>query len=365
MIAIVDEIRAKMKFSPDVSLVSRTEMNRVLAAAFLFGVTTQAHAQNLAIAPEPPPAATIAGSPIDPATATAPIDFAAAAPESTFLTGNRMFPDFIGFMSNPILNVDPRAMTSIWPMFGTMEFRGIPALPSGDQQVYGAGLYVALNDRLSIGMTQGGYTAIHLEQGNGPFRDRFQRLRDRRQFVGDREGWLNLGGYVQYTLISNPEERFLFTIGGHWTAPSGSEAVFQGLGPARLAPYATVGKAWGQVHVLATGGYDFPAGSGGAGLEYFYFNVHIDRQFGWLYPLVEFNTVYHQSNIGDDAPLRGGGLLNFGDFSSGGNLVTLAAGANAVLVPGKLELGAVYMTPIAHQREFTFDGLLVKMMYRY
>jgi hypothetical protein len=214
-------------------------------------------------------------------------------------------------------------------------------------------------------MSQGGYTAINLNQGAGPFRDRFGRLRDQSEFVGNREGWLNLGGFVQYTLIANPEEQFLLTTGLHWTAPSGSQSVFQGTGPARLAPYATIGKAWGNVHLLATGGYDFPVGSGGAGLQCFYANFHLDRQCGWLYPLVEFNCTYHQSNIGEDLPLRGDGLLNFGNFSSAGNIVTMAAGANAVLVPGKLELGAVYITPIATQRNFDLDGLIVKLLYRY
>jgi hypothetical protein len=347
-------------------------MKRISAIVLIVACARVAAAQE--IAPVPTPVPTPVATPYAPLAKPAesplgvysgtPTNFSAAE-TSTFLTGDHQFDNFIGFMSNPILNVDPRSITAIWPVFASVGFETLPALPNGDQQVYGAGINVALNDRLSIGMTQGGYTTIHLDRQSGPFRDRFGRLRDKRDFQGDRDGWLNLGGFVQYTLIADAEGQFLLTAGSHWTAPSGSHEVFQGLGPARLAPYATIGKAWGQVHLLATSGYDFGLGSGGAGLNIFYANVHIDRQFGWLYPLVEFNCTYHQSNIGQDAPLRGAGLLDFGNFSGSGNIVTMAVGANAVLVPAKLELGAVYITSIATQRDFDLDGLMVKLLYRY
>jgi hypothetical protein len=36
-----------------------------------------------------------------------------------------------------------------------------------------------------------------------------------------------------------------------------------------------------------------------------------------------------------------------------------------VLVRDKLELGAVYSTPLATQREFNFNGLLVRMNLKF
>jgi hypothetical protein len=83
-----------------------------------------------------------------------------------------------------------------------------------------------------------------------------------------------------------------------------------------------------------------------------------------LYPLVEFNWVYHTTHLDIDLPLRTG-FFDLGDFQASGNLITLAVGANAVLVPGKLEAGAVYTTAIATQRDFDFNGFWVKMMYRF
>ena len=59
------------------------------------------------------------------------------------------------------------------------------------------------------------------------------------------------------------------------------------------------------------------------------------------------------------------GVLDLGSFDSSGNLLTVAVGANAVLIPGKLEFGAVYERPIASQNHFDFNCVLVKMVYRY
>ena len=65
------------------------------------------------------------------------------------------------------------------------------------------------------------------------------------------------------------------------------------------------------------------------------------------------------------APTTRGGFIDFGEFESAGNLVTLAADANAVLIPSKIEIGAVYTTSIAAPRDFGFNGFLVKMIFRY
>src|SRR5262249_2979600 len=139
----------------------------------------------------------------------------------------------------------------------------------------------------------------------------------------------------------------------------------QGHGPVHLAPYATAGKELGKFHVLATVGYEFPAGAGHDTTDFFYANLHLDRQcFGRFYPLVEFNWTYHTTHVGVDMPTRRG-FFDFNNVESSGNLVTLAAGANFVLIPERLEFGAVYTTPLATQRNFDFNGLLVKMVLRY
>jgi hypothetical protein len=171
--------------------------------------------------------------------------------------------------------------------------------------------------------------------------------------------------FGQYTVYQDVPNQCLVTLGMRWTAPSGSSDIFQGIGPARLAAYATLGKEFGEFHLLTTAGYDFPAGSSAADINFFYGTIHVDRRcFGWLYPLVELNWAAHVTSIGREA-FREGGFIDFGSFTSSGDILTLAAGISAVLVPNRLELGAVYQTPLATERDFDFNGLLVKLVYRF
>jgi hypothetical protein len=271
-----------------------------------------------------------------------------ASPWSTrgLLTGNHNFDNFIGFMSNPLQNIDPRAVTEFWPVFVSNWISPYgKILPSGNVQLYGAGVYLALSERLSVGLNQGGYAVADVRQV--------------------RQGWLNLGGFAQYTVIQNVPGQFLLTTGLRWVAPTGEAVVFQGHGPAQLAPYLTMGKGFGNVHLLATTGYQFPAASGATDTRLFYFNGHIDRQcFGWLYPLFEVNWIQHSTAVDLNRTFLNN-FFDFGTFEQSGNVVSMAAGFNAVLVRNRLELGAVYERPLFTQTNFTFNGLLVKLVMRY
>ncbi len=251
-------------------------------------------------------------------------------------------------------------------MFAAYHTSTTTALPSADMQIYGAGIYVALSDRFSFGLNQGGYAQAAFSRNDpGRFPNLTRIIQDRRDFSGIRQGWLNFGGFFQYTIIENVDDQFLLTGGLRWESPSGASQLFQGKPPWQLSPYLTAGKEIGNYHFLATAGYEFAAGSAPVTNEFFYLNVHLDRQcFGWLYPLVEVNSSYHTTSANINLPTRLG-FVNLGDFSSSGNFVALAAGANAVIVRNKLELGAVFTTAIASQRNFNMDGLIVKMVYRY
>jgi hypothetical protein len=279
-----------------------------------------------------------------------------------FLAGNHNFDRFIGYMSNPIMAVDPRAVTELYPLFISDWTSSFPRLPTADIQLYGAGLTVALSDRLAVGLNQGGYAVAHIHRSANldPLRVFFDR--DPRN---ERDGFLNVGGFGQYTLIEDVPNQFLLTAGLRWEAPTGSAAVFQGHGPAKLAPYATVGKEFGEFHVLATAGYQFPVGNGDTNTNLFYGTLHLDRRVNcWLYPLIEFNWIAHSTHVNlDQTNLPG--FFDFGTFEGTGNIVTMAVGANAVLVPSRLEVGAVYTTALSTTHNFDFNGLLLKLTYRY
>jgi hypothetical protein len=324
------------------------------------------------------PAATLPGAPVMPAAApvlneidltvpdhTRPNLFAGTAFQGSqggLLTGNQNFNNFIGFMSNPLFAIDPRAVTELYPLFGSSWTSSFPRLPSADIQLYGAGLTLALSDRLAVGLNQGGYAVAHIHPNANldPVRVLFNL--DPRT---ERDGFLNLGGFAQYTLIADVPNQFLLTAGLHWDAPTGSEAVFQGHNPVHLAPYATVGKEFGEFHVLATTGYQFPLESGDTNTQLFYGTVHLDRRlFCWLYPLVECSWVAHTSHVNLDQ-LNLPDFFDFGNFEGTGNIVTLSVGANAVLIPHRLEVGGVYTTTLYSQNNFNLNGFLLKMTYRF
>jgi hypothetical protein len=289
--------------------------------------------------------------------------------EDDRFTGNHAFPSFIGFMSNPLQSIDPRAVTAIYPLFGSAWVSNEAPIPNGDVQVYGPGMTLALSDRFALGMNQGGFADAHFSRNPRErqrlfARDPLGRFRNV-ELGGERDGWLNLGGFFQYTVIQDAAAQFLLTGGLRWEAPCGSHEMFQGFGPLHLAPYLTAGKEFGEFHGLATFGYQFPAGPGSTTTEAFYANVHLDRRlFGWLYPLVEFNASYLTKSASFGLQTRRG-FIDFGNFESSGNIVTVATGANAVLIPERLEVGAVYSTSIATQKSFNVDGLLLKVMLRY
>ncbi len=305
--------------------------------------------------------------------ATAPNAFApdpqetAPATPAGPLTGNHNFPGFIGFMSNPLQSIDPRAVTAIYPMFGSAWISSAAPLPDGDFQIYGPAITIALSERLAVGLNQGGYAVAHLSRNDTArlFQQDPMGLFRSVEVGGDRSGWLNLGGFIQYTVIEDCADQFLLTAGLRWEAPCGSRAIFQGIGPAHLAGYFTAGKELGDYHVLATGGYEFPAGSGDTSANLFYTNVHFDRRLcGCIYPLVEVNWTYHERNV-DFGFVTRHGIFDFDNFSSEGNIVTLAAGANLVIARERLEVGAAYITVLASQHNFEANSLLVKMMLRY
>jgi hypothetical protein len=126
-----------------------------------------------------------------------------------------------------------------------------------------------------------------------------------------------------------------------------------------------LGKELGEFHLLATTGYQFPVGGGSSPNRVYYANVHLDRRVAcWLYPLVEVNYSHSKTETALPDGLDRG-FFSFGSVESSGTLVSLAVGANAVLVQNRLEVGAVYARPLSAPGELDFNGLLMKMVVRF
>ncbi len=332
-------------------------MKRLFCSAVAFALAAPVFAQEPA---QVPSATGIPISFIQNSENCAPVMIEADTGGGGLLTGDKGFANFIGYITNPTKAIDPRSLTQIMPIYdyaslgavthttrgvGPLPPRNVTLVPAGEVNIIGPAISLAITDRFNIGITSGGPALT--------------------SYPGRHQGWLDIGGYAQYTLIRDVPNQFIGTVGMTWTAPDGTHSLFQGSPPAYLGTYGTVGKELGDWHVLTTVGFEFPAGSGTVTKDTFYGTVHVDRRcFGWLYPLVEFNWAATTANVVLDRPVLAH-LLGFDDFSANGNIITVAPGFNAVIVPDKLEIGAAYQTPIASQNNLHFNSFLVKMVLRF
>jgi hypothetical protein len=80
------------------------------------------------------------------------------------LSGNHNFVNVINWVSNPLQNIDPRAVTAVYPLFLGTWVSNTPPVPNGDAQVYGPAITIALSERFAMGLNQGGYPVAHLSR---------------------------------------------------------------------------------------------------------------------------------------------------------------------------------------------------------
>src|SRR4051812_28305216 len=76
---------------------------------------TLAFSTTSALAQEPEPLPTIATTP--PSDLYAPLFTGDCGGSRPYLASNHNFPNFIGWISNPVQNIDPRSLTQMWPVF--------------------------------------------------------------------------------------------------------------------------------------------------------------------------------------------------------------------------------------------------------
>lgn len=67
-------------------------------------------------------------------------------------------------MSNPLQNIDPRSLTQVVPLFTSAWIRNSGALPDLDGQSYGPQFSLAITDRFSVGLNQGGLAFVHIDR---------------------------------------------------------------------------------------------------------------------------------------------------------------------------------------------------------
>lgn len=259
------------------------------------------------------------------------------------------FDSFIGPISNPILSKDPRSNTYLRPMFINNNFPGDHALGGGSAQIYAMQANIAVNERLSIIADKDGLARIDTDGGVHS------------------TGFVNLAAGLKYTFLRNVETQTLAAAGFMYEIPSGQENVFQGYGSGTFTTFLAAGQKLGNVHVLNTFGYQFPANTH-YNSSFIYNSFHLDVAIAdWIYPLVEMNIFRYTGN-GDQFPPfvgEGDGLLNLGTQGVVGNtLVTVAFGAKAKL-SCNLEVGAAYEIPISDRQDIIADRIIAEVIIRY
>ena len=260
---------------------------------------------------------------------------------------DHQFDGFIAPISNPVFSKEPRMMTELRPLFIAGWTRpGTPVVGRGDFQLYAAQARIALSERLAIIAEKDGILVINPEGG--------RRL----------TGLAKLSVGAKYALIRDVENQFLLTSGVQVEVPTGTDDVFEDRG-SNLALFGSFGKAFGDnYHFLGTFGQNFQLGDQTSG--FFFTSLHLDKQIGWFYPLVEVNWFYY-NQPGNRLPinLEGDGLLNLGAANvNGKNLVSLAVGAKARLTQ-RAWLGTAYEFPLSTQTDLLGNRLLVELVLQY
>ena len=263
---------------------------------------------------------------------------------------DRAFGGFIGPITNPILSKDPRSLTEARLLFIHNNIPGDHPLGGGDFQVYAMQARVALTERLTLIADKDGYAAINPGAG------------------GTLDGWLNINLGLKYTFVRDVENQFLMAAGFTFEPPTGEAEVFQNHGNGVMTVFSAAGKEFaGGIHLLGTVGYQFGM-DGRKNSDFFYTSLHLDKQFGWFYPLVELNWFAYTG--GGDRGLppalgEGDGLINLGTSGVAGNhLVTFAVGAKAAL-GDRAEAGVAWEFPLTDRKDLIDNRLTVELILRY
>lgn len=270
-------------------------------------------------------------------------------PVRALFQSDHEFDNFVGPVSNPVLNKDPRSNSHARILFINNNVPSGHPL-DGNIQVYALQTNLALTERLSIIADKDGLA--HLSPRNG----------------ASTTGILNISAGLKYTFYRDAETQTLAAAGFLYEIPIGGANVQQNQGSGAFAPFLSFGQEFGNKwHYLQTTGYYFPVQSA-QGSSFLWNSFHVDRQlFGWLYPLAELNWFWYTAG-GNRLPAafgEGDGLLNLGTRGQGGaHLVTAAFGAKAILTKN-YTLGAVLEVPLSNRHDILNQRLTVELIARY
>lgn len=272
-------------------------------------------------------------------------------PKRRFLESDHAFDGFIGPITNPIFAKDPRSLTEARALFINNVIDPQSAIGPGNFQAYALQLRVALTERLQLFADKDGFATIHPKGGPNT------------------SGFLNTGAGLKYVFLRDVETQTLASAGFMYEIPSGQPGAYSNFGNGTFTFFLTGGKQFSdeRTHLLGTFGYQVPVDST-ANSSYIYTSLHLDRQYGKLYPLVEMNWFHYvgAGNHGIPSTVgEGDGLINLGTAGVAGNdLLTFAVGAKYRFT-NRCELGSAWEFPISNRHDLLNNRLTVDFIVRY
>lgn len=277
--------------------------------------------------------------------------FAEERAERRFLESDHAFDNFIGPITNPVFSKDPRSLTEARALFIHNSIDPNSLLGPGNFQAYALQIRLALTERLTFIADKDGFATIR--PNSGPHTS----------------GFLNVGAGLKYVFLRDVENQTLGAAGFMYEIPSGQPGAYSNFGNGTFTFFLTGGKELSdqRTHVLGTVGYQVPVDST-ANSSYYYTSLHIDRQYGKFYPLLECNWFHYVAAGNHGFPTgigEGDGLLNLGTSGVVGNdLVTLAVGAKYRFT-NCAELGAAWEFPVSNRHDLLNNRVTVDFILRY
>jgi hypothetical protein len=213
---------------------------------------------------------------------------------------------------------------------------------------------VAITDRLSFIATKGGFMWVSPEN----------------PILPDTSGIVDVAGGFKYSAVVMPEYQFILSPILRFQFPIGTRRVYQGNGSVAALPSLSVGKGFGDFHLLGDIGVFIPFNNSNAS-SMIWFNVHADyRVLPWLTPFVELNGYSYVHDGNGNLQIRlnqasGGGRVTLNDAQAAlgtggfegldvtnlgsrgvanGSVITGALGVRITL-PGNVSLSAAWEGP--------------------
>lgn len=226
---------------------------------------------------------------------------------------DRKFETYVPPVSGSIMNETPQVTTELRPIFWFHKIPKSSIVGNGNVYLIAAQIRVALTERLGLIATKDGYAWIKPDRT-----------------LTHQSGTANLAFGLKYALIYKPEDKFIFSVGTKYEAPTGNIKLngihFQGNGSGLLDLFATTEKRWGKVGVQTSFGWTIPFDTDHtSGLVHYHAHVNYEL-FKNFFPTFEYNG-YTVANKGRYRSLdfEGVDVFNLGN-NGGGTVNTFAPG---------------------------------------